>query len=475
MYKFYLALAALFFVTRPPGGEAASGAIKKAAWSQLCTLAQELKKTPGHGVHELTTLAANAEKAELAGLKLQVFLAKTDSTSQQTALIALSQQLLDEAADGVAQLKSKPAQAIEAATSTSDLRGRLAGFLQMLSEAGNADTAYCLSNTANSGNGRAELAALKCTEHIHVINPTIEQIPASAIGEQGLTAIRGEATAMESGTGDNKCAITTSGATPAQNLFTDAASTLLGLLTFTSNSATVLASKANGFDKSTRTADDLLKAAHYDALHQQARAAGTKSVDQGTIVRQAATEQKLLSRVKLLLALKVQGSPDKIDENQAKKLIADTFGVDAEAPQRLWEAVETTEVAGADSDNPKLSKPLNALTTATQLRQVLNYYEYLKAARLAGSGADADGNKKSKAAPTAANDATCAAKGLGDACKDGCKEITEKGERKCVVDKEEAKKVAEKATGTDAKTTNTTGSNSFVINKAPLWLAFLLF
>nr|AGQ50228.1 variant surface glycoprotein [Trypanosoma brucei] len=32
-----------------------------------------------------------------------------------------------------------------------------------------------------------------------------------------------------------------------------------------------------------------------------------------------------------------------------------------------------------------------------------------------------------------------------------------------------------KAEGNDGKTTNTTGSNSFVINKAPLWLAFLLF
>ncbi|SCU64983.1 variant surface glycoprotein (VSG), putative [Trypanosoma equiperdum] len=63
----------------------------------------------------------------------------------------------------------------------------------------------------------------------------------------------------------------------------------------------------------------------------------------------------------------------------------------------------------------------------------------------------------------------------GDECKNGCKEITENGEKKCVVDKEEARRAAENEAGTDGKTTNTTGSNSFVINKAPLWLAVLIF
>nr|ARB50878.1 variant surface glycoprotein [Trypanosoma brucei] len=62
----------------------------------------------------------------------------------------------------------------------------------------------------------------------------------------------------------------------------------------------------------------------------------------------------------------------------------------------------------------------------------------------------------------------------GADCKDGCKEITENNEKKCVVDTEEATKVEGGEKDSKNGTTNTTGSNSFVINKAPLLLAFLL-
>nr|QCP69501.1 variable surface glycoprotein [Trypanosoma evansi] len=52
--------------------------------------------------------------------------------------------------------------------------------------------------------------------------------------------------------------------------------------------------------------------------------------------------------------------------------------------------------------------------------------------------------------------------------------------KKCTLSEEAKQKAAEKEAnqetgGKDGKATNTTGSNSFVINKTPLWLAFLLF
>nr|APD74696.1 variant surface glycoprotein 1125.4165 [Trypanosoma brucei] len=75
-------------------------------------------------------------------------------------------------------------------------------------------------------------------------------------------------------------------------------------------------------------------------------------------------------------------------------------------------------------------------------------------------------------------EATCAARGAGDDCKSPCKLVEEEGgKNRCTLDKEEAKKLEEKTEqkdGGDSKTTNTTGSNSFVISKGSLWLAYLI-
>nr|AGH61109.1 variant surface glycoprotein 551 [Trypanosoma brucei] len=82
----------------------------------------------------------------------------------------------------------------------------------------------------------------------------------------------------------------------------------------------------------------------------------------------------------------------------------------------------------------------------------------------------------SKEANITETDATCEKRGEEDNCKEGCKWDSDGGNKKCVVDQNYKPPQAEGGEK-DSKTgtTNTTGSNSFVINKAPLFLAFLLF
>ncbi|EAN78982.1 variant surface glycoprotein (VSG), putative [Trypanosoma brucei brucei TREU927] len=67
---------------------------------------------------------------------------------------------------------------------------------------------------------------------------------------------------------------------------------------------------------------------------------------------------------------------------------------------------------------------------------------------------------------------SCNKKGQNE-CNSPCKWNPEAEGKKCKLDKEEVKKIADEV-AKDAKT-NTTGSNSFVISKGPLLLAFLLF
>ncbi|SCU67718.1 Trypanosomal VSG domain containing protein, putative [Trypanosoma equiperdum] len=70
-------------------------------------------------------------------------------------------------------------------------------------------------------------------------------------------------------------------------------------------------------------------------------------------------------------------------------------------------------------------------------------------------------------------DQTCEKKGTGTACKEGCKVEGEGDNKKCIKDPDYKPKQAEE-TKEDDKPTNTTTSNSFVINRAPLLLAFFL-
>nr|APD73204.1 variant surface glycoprotein 1125.427 [Trypanosoma brucei] len=72
-------------------------------------------------------------------------------------------------------------------------------------------------------------------------------------------------------------------------------------------------------------------------------------------------------------------------------------------------------------------------------------------------------------------DATCEQKGKEDNCKDGCKLEGAGDSKKCVKDPDYKTQQVEGGEK-DSKngTTNTTGSNSFVIKKSPLLLAFLI-
>nr|AGQ49930.1 variant surface glycoprotein [Trypanosoma brucei] len=124
-----------------------------------------------------------------------------------------------------------------------------------------------------------------------------------------------------------------------------------------------------------------------------------------------------------------------------------------------------------------LAKSINAkiISCKDQATAQLKTAEQLAAAIQAAS--QGTGNGLKSPSKTTETDATCEKKGTGDACKPPCKEVEENGAKKCKLDKEEAKKLEEKTEQNDSKTvtTNTTASNSFVINKAPLLLAFLLF
>ncbi|SCU64774.1 uncharacterized protein TEOVI_000539000 [Trypanosoma equiperdum] len=124
----------------------------------------------------------------------------------------------------------------------------------------------------------------------------------------------------------------------------------------------------------------------------------------------------------------------------------------------------TTEKVQGTTEIAELDKPIQELAESKHYSKALGICYAMKEQKVL----------KPTTTKITETDATCQKKGAENNCKDGCKEITENGEKKCVVDKEEATKVEGGEKDSKNGTTNTTGSNSFLMKKAPLWLAVLL-
>nr|CAI77631.1 variant surface glycoprotein MITat1.7 [Trypanosoma brucei brucei] len=161
----------------------------------------------------------------------------------------------------------------------------------------------------------------------------------------------------------------------------------------------------------------------------------------------------------ILSDLNSPGSKAPKTEQEKKALIHKFFPQDpATFKTEITDAVETTEIAITLREKQIKGTPI-ALAGTTDGAEVLAYY-------LGKDLAERTQEKASANKPTVAKELSdkCTAITDKDKCKttDGCDLQNDK----CVA------KFEEKGT---AETQNTTGSNSFVINKAPLLLAVLLF
>nr|ARB50627.1 variant surface glycoprotein [Trypanosoma brucei] len=145
--------------------------------------------------------------------------------------------------------------------------------------------------------------------------------------------------------------------------------------------------------------------------------------------------------------------------------IETTFGKNTqEFETKIWKGVKDTKITKANAGHTT-DTTLENVNSLDELRMIEAFIESKKAIR---SESLASG-PQNKCAETVKEAANCEGKEK-DVCnkKPGCK--YNDGENKC---EEDPAKTTVAATKDDK--TNTTGSSSFVIRKAPLWLAFLLF
>nr|APD74631.1 variant surface glycoprotein 1125.4099 [Trypanosoma brucei] len=135
--------------------------------------------------------------------------------------------------------------------------------------------------------------------------------------------------------------------------------------------------------------------------------------------------------------------------------------------ERFIQKLTNTQVEYADGETSKSEPILKLVKAGHGLKALIHLSAHNS--RLMKTEPTVKSTKETE------TDETCAAKGTGDNCKDGCK-VEGKGDKaKCVVDpnytaKQEEGGEKDRKTGT----THTTGSNSFVIHKATHLFAFFL-
>nr|APD73165.1 variant surface glycoprotein 1125.364 [Trypanosoma brucei] len=190
----------------------------------------------------------------------------------------------------------------------------------------------------------------------------------------------------------------------------------------------------------------------------------------------------------IITALKPVNSADVLKEaikarsrtkiTTGKNAATDTFkaAADGMTPiiDKLREKLTQTKAHKVEETSAKLTKiDVNSPAADIEKSLLVQHITNRQLLRALKAATNSGGCEKGEAGTSKFTDThdSCAQKGTGDACKEGCKWDSDGPDKKSVVDptyKPPQAKGGEKDSKTG--TTNTTGSNSFVIKKAPVLL-----
>nr|AGH60016.1 variant surface glycoprotein 1076 [Trypanosoma brucei] len=374
---FLLVIALIGNVRRQ--ASAADHSVTQRTWEPICDLSTTLKKTPQRAKHILESLMTKAETTVTAGKKLLLAAARSGFDQESAVTEALGLVAIAEQAAAAATIKTFTNSALTAATTTSELRGRLSEGLQMLRDMSH-NSGFCLSLTSGNGDAKNEIDGKGCLTPMVEIGTGDASVPTTEVRDSGYTRII-SGTAHNSGDGGTKCALAKTGANAGTNAFSDGATILHGLVTLTNQNSAAKAAKNIGFTTNTRKTTDLLTAAHYDIRKIEQTAVPSTTSGSIELLKELATETKLKPFLTRVL-LRNEPSLDKSTaEANAVALIKEKITTPPDAISQIWAAAQQTQVMSLTAEPPK-EVELNTLSKAEELQESLDYYTYLKSSQV---------------------------------------------------------------------------------------------
>nr|ALB75434.1 variable surface glycoprotein 2 [Trypanosoma equiperdum] len=479
--RIFLAIAVLSLAASRPAEPAAHNAFKWDEVKHLCSFAVFLKKVPAAVRHK----AAEAQRAieAAAEARTQATMAAYKAPGRNESIVYAATAA---AADNCisANLYSKGLTATAKAAQTT---GHIEEFINLLkvAGAGGDSTGYCLQTAASDApTADTTLDGDECTQldfDDKAAQLTFEGDHMTATGFKQLS------TKSLLGSQASKCALLAKNAddtVAATDLFQKKKEQKLlqGLLKVSAKHDG--ASTATLESLNTAAADWAIKQPTtqlhklYNAL-AEAKATIEKQTYCGTdaksVILHVVGAGKTGEEIEKYLKAIYPADKKNTAKTDAQAMIDKVAGTADNQKAKIQEQIVNTGATKIQGTTAE-SKQLKDISGNEQL-QAAFIAQRVELFDASSSAAKACQSQKTQTTKITETDATCEKKGKENNCKDGCKWNSEGENKTCVVDPNYKPKQAEggEKSENDGKTTNTTGSNSFVINKAPLLLAVLFF
>nr|APD75268.1 variant surface glycoprotein 1125.5121 [Trypanosoma brucei] len=366
------------------------------------------------------------------------------------------------------------------------MRGRIAELLGFFQAAagGAGNSGFCLATNAGA-NGYTEFSATSCGNKDPNLQASTTKLAETEQAATGFPGTKLDSAAIEAGgSGATSCFVTATGSNAAAQVFQQdqSADFLGGLWSFKANTGTPQMSinKNTAIASAWRAQGSNEIAQTYNAIRETNAAQSAADFSSaGDVVTKLGNKEQLQPH--LIKQLIVDNAT--VSTETAPAIAADVykevFGSDSDKLTKLWNDIQKQTVKGSE-DKGDIAKPLSGIDSEEKLLQVLSYYASTRMQQVQKLEKDLLQTKDNVKIVTKTPEQICADLKGPEKCgtNDNCKYDKEKSdEPKCVLS-DKGKQAAEKANQeTEGKTgtTNTTGSNCFVIHKAPLLFAFCFY
>nr|APD74744.1 variant surface glycoprotein 1125.4217 [Trypanosoma brucei] len=472
-----LCFATIFRLAAP-----STNGFNEAKIKQLCGTAKAIQDTAAVAIGRLQKLQRQAQAAADARDKL-LLAALVANTVNDTILYAAAARAAENCrVDAATKAAGNVAAGVTAAANGAHAAGRLTELVAILQAASNSDAARkCITQDNARTSKLTSPAQFGCPATITDGYAPMLSLDSSEITEKGFARYSGttqlqDATATTDcpfmlGSAGTKAALWqySGGATPATvgaELITISPHTAAGA------TATIAAANALGTDYQAQDAGSAAKKLFTAIGKVMKIPESTCPEDTTKAIAEALTTTGLKAEVKDLL-IKLGKVTNAMADEAASSLIGQAGKDDNAASTARVNHLNKLKVKKIDGGKPKEVK-IETLTDPPEITTALLIAIPELKAKADRTVASEPAKDCSTNGGIQEENKECSKK-TGNDCKDGCKLTGEGENKKCVKDTDFVKKEAEGGEK-DSKTgtTNTTGSNSFVINKAPLLLAFLL-
>ncbi|SCU69720.1 Trypanosome variant surface glycoprotein (A-type), putative [Trypanosoma equiperdum] len=472
---------------------AAGGALVKNEWSKLAKFTKHMAKVPARARRLIEQRYGALKRLQLYRARAAAYTKFSgDNNTEKTwqpIQIAIAQELDHLAND----FSTKTQEAIEAAASAEFVRGGITEFFEVAAKAYGAANSGCLTTAANTGDAAAN--EVSNIQGLAADGPDINP-PTTSGGEteiEGIGPAGFEGLATTTGLGDDALS-----AAANCNLFKAASGGIiqgrgiaakmyfaLGYLGKDPTDATGTPADGTNLNQVPDTAATrplrYYKAA-YDAVKKLKHGASfaPEPLDP-TKITSLKNSHSFKTAVKNVL-LGQDGDYTGSDEPAVTNKINQVYKQqDSDFQQQFWGKLEQVDVPKEAGGGPNTK--LSQMQSLDKLQQALQYFTHqretilinkinqLQSAAAAKAEKSQTAENKEKVCNAAGDDAS-KCKALE---KEGC--VFNEQDKKCELKKDVKEKLEKtnQETGADGKTTNATASNSFVIKKARLLLAVLLF